>query len=231
MGIGMVLIAWAIAGSIFAGLGALVLGSAASFFTRGSCERRRKVIISAILFPFACLAWMGAVFVFQAVVNDSFLHRDLGAGDTWRCPLPDGYALMMIDVTDQGWVYNPKTQPGDDVGEQADAVAEVRKRQVAGPYILGSLGLENSGRVDAFFLMDTRAGTHKTFSNYAELRTAAQILGIQLGLEPIDAVYSRYRFTWFDDLAGVLLFVPPLVAGGFLVWWVIRLPRTRNVVY
>ena len=102
------------------------------------------------------------MFVFQAVVNEGLLHRDLGLGDTWHAPLPNGYQIMMIDVTDQGWVYNPKTQPGSAVGEPADAVAGVRNLQVAGRYILGSadsktfehLG-KDTNQVDTYFLMDT----------------------------------------------------------------------------
>lgn len=67
------------------------------------------------------------VFGFQAIVNEIVLHRDPGLGDTWHCPLPNGYALLMIDVMDHGWVYNPKTQPGDSVTEREDSVAGVRK--------------------------------------------------------------------------------------------------------
>lgn len=122
MGIGIVLVFWAMAGAILAGIGALILRGAAAFLTSGAQRGRRRVILAATLFPVFCLAWAGLVFVFQAVINETVLHRDAGLGDTWRCPFPNGYALMMIDVTDQGWVYNPKTQPGDAVGEQEDAV-------------------------------------------------------------------------------------------------------------
>ncbi|HEY6369795.1 MAG TPA: hypothetical protein VIX37_04395 [Candidatus Sulfotelmatobacter sp.] len=52
-------------------------------------------------------------------------------GDTWQAPLPNGYQIMMIDVTDQGWVYNPKTQADGDVSERHDAVAGVRNLEVA----------------------------------------------------------------------------------------------------
>jgi len=137
MGIGFVLLIWAVAGTILAGIGALLFGGLTSVLTRKVTRGRRRVIIAAGLLPFACLIWAGALFVFQALVNEGVLHRDPGLGDTWHCPLPNGYALMMIDVTDQGWVYNPKTQPGDGVVEQDDAVAGVRIVQIAGRYIAG----------------------------------------------------------------------------------------------
>ncbi len=102
---------------------------------------------------------------------------------------------MMIDVTDQGWVYDPKTQPGSGVGEQEDAVAGVRKVQVAGRYILGGtdskssehLGEENQN-VDSFFILDTNAGRQTTFHTYDGLRSRAQELRINLTLEPIKTV-------------------------------------------
>ncbi len=236
MGIGFVLIIWAIVGTILAGLGMLVLGGAAALFTRGVTTGRWKPILVAGLFPFACLAWAGGLFVFQAIINDVVFHRDPGLGDTWYCPLPNGYALMMIDLTDNGWVYNPKTQPGSGVGEQEDAIAGVRVVQVAGRFILGgadSQSFQDSGedstRVDSYFLMDTETGKRTTFPTQDSLRNAASQLGIQLNLQPIDSVYSKYRLTWFDAFVGLLLFAAPLLALGLLVRWIVRLRRTRRI--
>src|SRR5213593_5214785 len=107
MGIGIVLLFWAIAGTISASVGALVFGGLTALLTSGAVEGRRKIIVGAFAFPFICLGWAGLVFVFQAAVNGFLLQRDPGLGDTWYCPLPNGYAITMIDVTDQGWVYNP----------------------------------------------------------------------------------------------------------------------------
>jgi hypothetical protein len=236
MGIGVVLVFWAIAGAILAGIGALILRSAVSFVTRGAQWGRRRVILAAALFPLFCLAWAGMVFVFQAAINETVLHRDAGLGDTWHCPLPNGYALLMIDVTDHGWVYNPKTQPGDAVGEQEDAVPGVRTVQVAGQYILGasdskwfgSLG-GDSNQVDSFFLLDTHAGKRTAFPTYEAMTSEAQRLGIQPKLEPIIAVYSEYRFTRFDVFVGFLLCLPPIVAMCLLVWWIARVRGTREM--
>ena len=236
MGIGFVLLFWAVAGAIAATVGALVLGGATAFITRGAHKGRRRAILAAGLFPFVCLAWAGTVFAFQAVVNETFLHRDAGLGDTWRCPLPNGYALMMIDTTDQGWVYNPKTQPGDAVGEQEDAVSGVRTIQVAGRYILGGsdskwlgrLG-DNSGQVDSFFIMDAQSGKRTTLPSYDALTAEAQRLGIQLKLVPINVLYSKYRFTKFDVFVGLLLCLPPTVATYLLLRWITGVRRTREL--
>ena len=124
MGIGIVLLVWAVVGTILASVGALVFGGVTDLLTSGAREGCRKTIFAACAFPFVCLGWAGLVFLFQAAVNGFLLQRDAGLGDWWQCPLPNGYAIAMIDVTDQGWVYNPKTQP-DDIHDQEDAVAGV----------------------------------------------------------------------------------------------------------
>lgn len=234
MGILFVLIIWAVVGVILAGIGILVLGRATDYFTRGVERGRRKAMIAAALFPVVCLGWAGTVFVFQWAVNEGLLDRDPGLGDSWTCPLPNGYQLLMIDVPDEGCIYNPKTQRGI-VGAREDAVIRVRVVQVAGRYILGGLDSRpfgpagnEGGEVDSYFVLDTGTGKHVTYSTYDALREAAAQLGvIQVNLQPIEAVYHRYRFTRFDVLVGFLLFVPPLLSAGLLVLWIIRLRKSR----
>src|SRR6185503_3082471 len=118
MGLGIVLVFWAVVGILIASVGSLTLAGATTLLTRRVPARRRRAILAAGIFPFVCLGWGACVFVFQGVVNEALLDRDIGIGDTWHAPLPNGFQIMMIDVTDQGLVYNPKTQPGSSVGEQ-----------------------------------------------------------------------------------------------------------------
>jgi hypothetical protein len=233
MGIGIVLLFWAVVCGTLAGIGMLVLGGSTAYLTRGVAKGRRRAIMAAGLFPFACLGWGALIFLVQWVVNESVFQRDPGLGDTWTCPLPNGYALLMIDVTDEGWIYNPKTQgTNGGVGEQEDAVAGVRMVQIAGQYILGGKdtnSFENRNKemapVDSYFLLDARTGKRSNFSTYEALREAALQLRIQPNLEPINAVYSRYRFTWFDVLVGILFF-----GALLLLRWIARLRKTRGVV-
>jgi predicted PurR-regulated permease PerM len=102
MGIGIVLLFWAVIGTILAGVAAVVLGVATAWLTRRVQHWRRTAILAAAVLPFLCLAWAGAVFFFQAIVNETLFHRDPGLGDAWHTPLPNGYSLLMIDETDHG---------------------------------------------------------------------------------------------------------------------------------
>jgi hypothetical protein len=187
MGIGFVLFFWAIAGTIAAGIGSLIFGAIAAFLTKGATGSRKRAIILASTFPFVCLGWAGVLFIFQAIVNGAILHRDPGLGDTWECPLPNGYAITMIDVTNQGWVYNPKTQGDGSIFEKEDAIGAVRTVQVAGRYILGasdSHAASSFGKPttdpDLYFLIDTQTGKRSNFANSQELGLAASQLGIRL---------------------------------------------------
>jgi hypothetical protein len=139
MGLGYVLMAWVLIGLIAALAGSFVLPAIVELLTPEFSDIRSKIIRAARWFPAGCLVWAGAVFVFQGAANLSWRHRDVGIGDGFDCPLPNGYALSLIDVLDFGTVYDPKKNPN--FGEvSTSAAAAVRNLQVAGPYILGSSG-------------------------------------------------------------------------------------------
>lgn len=238
MGIGFVLLVWTVVGAALASVASLLLGGAVGFLTRDAVSATRKrIIFAARLFPFACLAWAACIFLFQAAINTTLFHSDPGFGDSWNCQLPDGYALLMVDTPDEGVVYNPKTQPMDGtVIDQNDATDRVRVIQISGSYIFGGSGkpvtqsdAENN-QVPSYFLLDTLTGKQSTFLTYNALRAEAHRLGVDLDLQPIYAVYSKYRFTWFDLVAALLLFLPPLIFVILLARWTIKLRRTRLII-
>ncbi len=176
---------------------------------------RTRILHNAQALPYACLAWAAVVFVFQGVVNTEFLGRDVGLGDSAQAPLPNGYALEIIDVTEI--VFNPTTQSPNRIDEtQRDVVANVRDLQVSGAKILGRT---DSG---SYFLMDTRAGTRSDFGDEHTLQSAAAAQGVRLALEPFATVFDRYRWTLFDLIALLMLLVAPMVAVGLLAREVVR---------
>jgi hypothetical protein len=199
MGIGIVLLFWGVVGLVGATIGSVVLPGIVSGFTNRPAEDCRRLIRTTRLFPFACLGWAAGVFVFYAAVEGIVFHQDPGIGDGWTCRLPNGYAIEMIDVTDQGFLYDPKTQ---DINS-GEALSGVRVLQLAGQYILGGIDRESidhigyrQGPIDSYFLLDTRTRQRTDFPTYDALRDTASKLSIPLRLERIDVLYWRYRVTW-----------------------------------
>jgi hypothetical protein len=85
---GIVLLVWALVGTPVAVIAALLLRRAADYLTRGTRQDRKALFKFVSLSPFLCLVWVGTVFIFQAVINESVFHRDPGVRDSWKCPLP-----------------------------------------------------------------------------------------------------------------------------------------------
>jgi hypothetical protein len=227
MGLGFVLVFWLIAGSVIAAIGAAMLGAITSLLTRGLGESRRPIIRTARLLPFACLVWAGLIFIAQAAVNAGLLHRDVGTGDSWYAPLPNRYQIVFVDVTDQGTVRPEGSYGG---------IHGVRLLQVSGPYLFGGLDTnafgsdrDNNTHVDSYFVLDTRTGKRTDEANLKALTLEVSRLGVSLHLEPIYKVYSRYRFTWFDVVAGCMLVLPPLAALIGLGTWIMQIRRNPQV--
>ena len=232
MGIGIVLLFGAVAGTIAGSIGVVVLGRIAARLTRGVEHGRKWVIRAARLFPFACLGWAAVVFIFQAVINETVFHRDPGIGDGFDCPLPNDCRISMIDVTDAGYLYSPPTGTSSSgVSSQEDSLSGVCLLQLEGRYTLGGVDTcypdkwKRNPQPDSYFILDTQTGKRTDFADRRALFLAARKLGIRLDLEPIEEVYRRFRFTWFDVLAGLLLIIPPMVGLALLIRSIIRLRR------
>jgi hypothetical protein len=223
MGIAVVLLFYAVALIVAASIGAVVLGLLSYALTRKAGPRRKRAVVLSVLFPYACVAFAGGWFIAYWIVNEGVFHRDPGLGDTWETPLPNGYALMMIDTTDQGTVYNPKTQSGDgSIGSRSDAAFGVRQLQVSNGLIFGARDSGYFGRigqdskiVDTYFELDTTKNIQTEFKSMEDLQRRAASEGIQLHLREFQLVFRDYRTTWFDYLAGAILLLIPM--GGFLM--------------
>ncbi len=240
MGIGLALVSWCVKGTAIATALAVLSGALTAIFVPRGRPRRTRYILWACAYPFACFCWLLAVFVFQAYINESLLYRDPGFGRTWQTPLPNGYAILLIDEHHDGTVFNPATHfssnSNNDIHPDGpDAVSGVRVIQIAGNKILGGAGPigqysspATRNRIDSYFLLDTAAHTRANFANYDALTRAAQPLGIAPHLEPLYRVYKRYRYTWFDLTAILLALVPTLGVGSLIARRIWRLRQSAS---
>jgi hypothetical protein len=237
MGIGLAIVSWCFKGTILALALAILAGAVAAIRVPRGRPGRTRLILWTCVYPFAVFAWFMAVFVFQAYINEALLYRDPWIGHTRQTPLPNGYAVMLIDEDHDGTIFNPATHftagSTDDVHPDGpDAVSGVRVLQIAGNKILGGAGplgqysfSASRNRIDYFFMLDTDAHTRTNFQTYDALTQAANQLNIQPQLQPILGVYKRYRFTWFD-LSALALFLVPVLGAGFAI--VRRMQRIRR---
>ena len=216
MGIGFLLIVGGATGLIAAAIASAILRHRVEVLTSRASTSRDGVLRTAAMLPFACLAWAGFVFAFEATINGIFLGRDPGLGDYSECPLPNGYALRFVDTTTIGDLYRAKRTP-DDPNQRT--IENVRLLQLAGTYALAAQDSharqhfgQDDNQVDQYFLVDMRSGDWETLGTLTGLRSAAQARGIHMSLEPVGSLYFRYRWTWFD-LAALILLVAPPIAG------------------
>jgi hypothetical protein len=238
MGIGLALASWCVKGTILASALAVLAGVLTAVSVPSGRPRRTRLILWTCVFPFACVAWFLALFVFQAYVNETVFYRDPRVGHIWQAPLPNGYAVLLIDEKHDGTVFNPKTHFSSNSNSEIhpdgpDAVSGVRVIQIAGNRILGGAGPIGQysspsarERVDSYFVLDTDAHTRANFDTYDALTQASQAFGVQPKLEPLFRVYKRYRYTWFDALAVALALIPAFGVGLLLVRRVLRLSKS-----
>ena len=230
MGIAFVLIFYFVVLSIAAVICSAIMVAAIRYYLREVPNGRARIIRFAAILPFACVAFAGIWFIGYAVINDEIFHRDPMIGDGWYAPIGNGYAIDMIDVTDQGYVH---PIGGDNNGlNDPGGVSGVRRMQVVGFRVFGSEDknwFQNEGRErqeeDDFFAVDTRDRAKIEFSSEADLAAYAKQYGVMLGLRPIADVYDDYRFTWFDGVAAFLLVAVP---GLIFLWLVRRIIRFKR---
>ena len=229
MGLAVVLVFYAIALLVAAAVCSMMLVIATRWYLRGVPHTRTAAIALWVL-PFVCVIYAAVWFAGYAVINDVVFHHDPMLGDGWYTDIPHGYAIDMIDVTDQGTVH-PTTGPDRGLNNP-EGISGVRRLQIAGDWILGTddkdwfniLGRDTNAET-GFFAIDTRSHAKRMFASEGELRGFAKQNGAELALKPIADVYQQYRMNWFEPVAGLILIVPP---GCALIWLLSRVVRLKR---
>ncbi|MBB5062194.1 hypothetical protein [Granulicella mallensis] len=229
MGIAFVLLFYAGALSIAAVVSMGVLFALVAFFTRHVESGRKRALAFSLLLPPCCVLFCGLSFPCYWVINDTIFHRDAGLGDSWYTPMPNGYMLQMIDVTEYGSISAPQKQA------DGETVSNVRRLQVDGDMISGtsdSLALQSFGRSedaeDQYFILNAKNGVKQQFKSMAEFNQAIQNLGLHQHLRPFWNVFCDYRNSWFDYVYAVGLLLLPLAGLGMLLGYVLRIRKTSE---
>jgi hypothetical protein len=235
MGIGIVLMFWMVAGLFAAGFAALVLGGLTALFTRRVKKGRAAVLFASFALPFVCLGWFFVAFFAQALINEAYFNRDAGLGDSWKTPLPNGYAVEFIDVLDHGTLFDPVIEQRDHgtAGGQEGTIGDVTVAQISGPLIFGCAedrDFNDKVARSYCFILDTRTHRREDFAGKNELQVAVRRHGSTLQLKPLWDVYLDHRLTWFDSVAAVVMYGPAPLGVVLLGIWIIRLRRRRETI-
>ncbi|HVG25056.1 MAG TPA: hypothetical protein VND45_12925 [Thermoanaerobaculia bacterium] len=190
MGIGCVLLAWAIVGAVAAGGAACGLMLCVFLVRRFRPAVGRRWIVVAGALPFALLAYAGVAFGVYALWCENVRRVDPGIGDVWQVPLPNGWRFLMIDTPDSAMLVPPS---GDNI-----AVDRARLGMRGDTILVADAG--------QFFAIDTKTRRRTEFaSEEAMLRTFGSSRG---ELSDANWFYTRRRWTIADALAGVVIAAP-----------------------
>ena len=235
MGLLFVLMLYAIVFSVLACISSIVLGYITRKLTRLASSGGRRAVVFAIAVPWLCIGIGFLGFVGYAVMNSAVFDRDPGLGDSWHTPIPNGYSLEAIDVTDFGTVFNPKTQRfPDSIGSQEDAVFGVRRLEIDNNLISGTYDGNPTFEKpptfeDHYFSLDTNTGKRSEFSSLPELETYLAQRGIKAHLRSFWEVFCDYRNTWFDWVTLIIGISVPLIGLAMLIWLIVRARRTAVI--
>ena len=224
MGIAFVLILYAVALSALAGVASVLLGFGVRLYLRKVAHPKRLITTFAFTLPFLCVVYAGLWFVTYYAINDLVFHHDPGLGDGWYTNIGNGYAIDMIDVTDQGIIVHPTLGDSNGLNNQ-EGIDGVRRLQVSTPYLFGTQDLhafehlgQKSNEEDVFFVVNTLDHKQTKFSNESDLRAFASRQGRSLDLRPIASIYDKFRFGWFDYCAFAVLLLLPLAGLSALLY-------------
>ena len=135
-------------------LGMIGVAIVSPFLAKG--RKRRKMLLT-FLTPIVGIAGYVGSSVIAMIVISGLLSVDIGFGDSWKAPLPNGYQLVSIDMPDNGSIYK-------DTDYSAEGVIDgVKRIEVSGDSVLGLSGKK-------YFLLDTKVGKVSYFPSVLELQ-------------------------------------------------------------
>lgn len=207
MGIGVVLLIWAVIFGGVAVVSAVVLGLWSLRSHRAVVGRREvfKAVAAAAL-PLLMFGYAGATFAAYAIWCETIRGVDPGIGDGWQVPVGNDHYFCMIDVPEEGYLLKGSCSGAAIV----DGITRIGSS--------GDLVFGNSTSSGAF-VFDTRTGALQTFAN---MDAAVARITPRPILEGAGEFYTRHRWGYADAVAAALVAVPAMVIAIFWYVWFIR---------
>ena len=125
---------------------------------RGSCclslfIKKSEKKKNAFDFPYAYSVGSSVI---AMIVISGLLSVDIGFGDSWKAPLPNGYQLISVDMPDNGSIYK-------DDDHSTEGIDGVRQIEVIGDSVIGLSS-------NKYFLLDTKIHKVTYYPSVLELQ-------------------------------------------------------------
>lgn len=204
MGFGFVLFVWIVIGSSAVALLAIFLSR--RYFTLTPFSLGIAATIAV-----ACIVWTAAVFAMHAIVNEAQFDRAMGISDTAFCPLVGDYSLAIVDRSTRGTIVRARGRAIDPALHTAnDAILAVHQLEIVGARLIGETD-------ETYFILDSDTAKRRDFSSEAEFLATLTGLHMVPHLEPVEVIFNRQSFGWFDLVTVVVYIVPPMFALAFFI--------------
>ena len=134
-------------------LGMIGVAIVSPFLAKG--RRKRKMLLTFLTPIVGIASYVGSSVVAMIIISE-LLNIDLGFGDSWKAPLPNGYQLVSIDMPDNGSIYK-------DDDHRIEDIDGVRQIEVIGDSVIGLSS-------NKYFLLDTKIHKVTYYPSVLELQ-------------------------------------------------------------
>lgn len=100
-------------------------------------------------------SYVGSSIIAMIIISE-LLNIDIGFGDSWKAPLPNGYQLISVDMPENGSIYK-------DSDFRIEGVNGVQQIEVMGDSVIGLASKK-------YFLLDTKDGKIAYYPSVLELQ-------------------------------------------------------------
>ena len=152
---------------IFAVIAAIlgVIGVAVVYPFLSINARKRKMLLTFLTPIIGIASYVGSSVIAMIIISE-LLNVDIGFGDSWKAPLPNGYQLISVDMPDNGSIYK-------DDDHHAESIDGVQQIKVIGDSVIGLSGIK-------YFLLDTKIHKVTYYPSALELQNRVGKTNISL---------------------------------------------------
>ena len=152
---------------IFAVIAAIlgVIGVAVVYPFLSKKARKRKMLLTFLTPIVGIASYVGSSVIAMIIISE-LLNVDIGFGDSWKAPLPNGYQLISVDMPDNGSIYK-------DDDHRTEGIDGVQQIEVIGDSVIGLSS-------NKYFLLDTKIHKVTYYPSVFELQKSVRKSNIAL---------------------------------------------------